>query len=43
MWKQVVHLARTVKASEELNVSRTIEKFEIERAFWVSQSVDWEL
>ena len=38
---QVMHLARTVKAAEELNVSRTIEKFEIERAFWESQSVDW--
>ena len=37
------HVARTVKPSKELENERTIEKFEIERAYWESRGIDWEL
>ncbi|GAB6513222.1 TPA: heteromeric transposase endonuclease subunit TnsA [Bacillus cereus] len=35
------HVARTVKPSKELENERTIEKFEIERAYWESRGIDW--
>ncbi|WP_245233257.1 TnsA endonuclease N-terminal domain-containing protein [Paenibacillus maysiensis] len=38
---QVLHFARTVKPSDHLNTPRTIEKFEIEREYWVQRNVDW--
>ncbi|MDR3579208.1 MAG: TnsA endonuclease N-terminal domain-containing protein [Oryzomonas sp.] len=34
-------IARTVKPSSDLNNSRIIEKFEIERTYWHEQGVDW--
>lgn len=35
------HIARTIKPSEELNKSRVIEKYEIERKYWRSFDIDW--
>ena len=35
--------ARTIKASSELGDSRVIEKFEIERRYWLEQGVDWKI
>ncbi|MBG9656278.1 TnsA endonuclease N-terminal domain-containing protein [Cytobacillus firmus] len=35
------HVARTIKPSKELENDRTIEKFEIERAYWESRGIDW--
>jgi len=36
-----VLFARTFKRSSELSNKRVIEKFEIERRYWVAQAVDW--
>jgi hypothetical protein len=33
--------ARTIKPSKELDNNRTIEKFEIERRYWMVKGVDW--
>lgn len=33
--------ARTIKPSMELENSRTIEKFEIERSYWQDRGIDW--
>lgn len=38
--KRVYH-ARTVKRSQDLANKRVIEKFEIERRYWLSRNVDW--
>lgn len=38
---ELVYHARTVKQSNELDSERIIEKFEIERAYWEEQGVDW--
>ncbi|WP_066070803.1 heteromeric transposase endonuclease subunit TnsA [Neobacillus soli] len=35
------HVARTIKPSSELENERTIEKFEIERAYWEDRGIDW--
>jgi TnsA endonuclease N terminal/TnsA endonuclease C terminal len=35
------HFARTIKPSKELENVRTIEKFEIERSYWLEHGVDW--
>ncbi|PLR75793.1 heteromeric transposase endonuclease subunit TnsA [Bacillus sp. V3-13] len=35
------YIARTIKPEKELNSSRVIGKFEIERAYWKEQNVDW--
>ncbi|WP_254624328.1 TnsA endonuclease N-terminal domain-containing protein [Cytobacillus firmus] len=34
-------VARTVKPSSDLENQRTIEKFEIERAYWDDRGIDW--
>ncbi|WP_410986579.1 TnsA endonuclease N-terminal domain-containing protein [Bacillus cereus] len=34
-------VARTIKLSSELKKQRVIEKFEIERAYWELQGIDW--
>lgn len=34
-------VARTIKPSKKLEDNRTIEKFEIERAYWESRGIDW--
>ncbi|MED5052540.1 TnsA endonuclease N-terminal domain-containing protein [Anoxybacillus rupiensis] len=39
--KEIIYFARTVKETKELDSSRVIEKFEIEREYWVKQGVDW--
>lgn len=39
--KEIIYFARTVKENKELNSSRVIEKFEIEREYWTKQGVDW--
>lgn len=36
-------IARTLKYSKELSNLRTIEKFEIERLFWVKRNIDWKI
>lgn len=38
--KHVYH-ARTIKRSQELAKKRVIEKFEIERRYWLAHDVDW--
>ncbi|WP_339181675.1 TnsA endonuclease N-terminal domain-containing protein [Oceanobacillus sp. FSL W7-1293] len=38
---KVKYIARTIKPEKELNSSGVIEKFEIERAYWENQDVDW--
>ncbi len=35
------YIARTVKPSSDLENQRTIEKFEIERAYWEDRGIDW--
>jgi len=35
------YIARTIKPENELNSSNVIGKFEIERAYWEEQNVDW--
>jgi TnsA endonuclease N terminal/TnsA endonuclease C terminal len=37
----MTHYARTLKPSKELENTRTIEKFEIERSYWTEQGIDW--
>jgi len=39
--KEIINIARTIKMENELNKSSVIEKFEIERAYWEEQEVDW--
>lgn len=34
-------IARTIKPSAELDNSRVIEKFEIERRYWAAKGIDW--
>lgn len=34
-------IARTIKPSEELDRTRVIEKFEIERRYWAAKGIDW--
>lgn len=36
-----IYLARTVKPSKELEDPRVIEKFEIEREYWLRNGIDW--
>jgi hypothetical protein len=36
-----VEIARTVKPAKELESTRVIEKFEIERRYWIAKGVDW--
>ncbi len=36
-------IARTVKYAKDLSDERTIEKFEIERLYWVNRGVDWKI
>ena len=36
-----VYLARTVKPSKDLDETRIIEKFEIEREYWEKKGIDW--
>lgn len=38
---RVFDIARTVKPSKELDKTRVIEKFEIERRYWAAKGVDW--
>ncbi|WP_339060576.1 TnsA endonuclease N-terminal domain-containing protein [Tepidibacillus marianensis] len=38
---KLLNMARTVKYAEELNSERQIEKFEIERAYWEEQGINW--
>lgn len=37
----VFHVARTVKPYTELDKKRVIEKYEIERRYWLERNVDW--
>jgi TnsA endonuclease N terminal/TnsA endonuclease C terminal len=37
----ISYLARTIKPRKELNDSRVIEKFELERLYWEQEGVDW--
>lgn len=36
-----IEIARTVKPAKELENTRVIEKFEIERRYWIAKGVDW--
>lgn len=38
---KINYIARTIKPEKELNDTRVIEKFEIERVYWEDQGVDW--
>ena len=38
---KTVEIARTFKSAKELESSRVIEKFEIERRYWIAKGVDW--
>lgn len=38
---QILQLARTIKSPEELDNYRQIEKFEIERRYWLMKGIDW--
>lgn len=38
---KIVTIARTIKPADDLGKSRTIEKLEIERRYWMAQGVDW--
>ncbi|MBL8203477.1 MAG: heteromeric transposase endonuclease subunit TnsA [Blastocatellia bacterium] len=38
---QISQIARTVKPSDFLEKDRIIEKFELERRYWVSRGIDW--
>ncbi len=38
---RILQLARTIKSPEELDEFRQIEKFEIERRYWLMKGVDW--
>ena len=39
--QNIFYIARTVKPSINLQDTRVIEKFELERAYWMDQQVDW--
>ncbi|MCM3715861.1 TnsA endonuclease N-terminal domain-containing protein [Alkalihalobacillus oceani] len=39
--EKIINFARTVKPSKELNSSRVIEKFEIERVYWEEKNIEW--
>jgi len=39
--KGIYHVARTVKPSTELDKKRVMEKYEIERRYWLERRVDW--
>jgi hypothetical protein len=38
---KIVEIARTVKPAKELEGTRVIEKFEIERRYWTAKGIDW--
>ncbi|MCM3325012.1 TnsA endonuclease N-terminal domain-containing protein [Cytobacillus kochii] len=38
---KITYMARTIKPEKELNNTRVIEKFGIERTYWENQDVDW--
>lgn len=38
---RILDIARTVKPSKELDKTRVIEKFEIERRYWAAKGIDW--
>lgn len=38
---QLLQVARTIKSPEELDKYRQIEKFEIERRYWLMKGIDW--
>lgn len=38
---RIVHIARAVKASSELEKKSTIERLEIERRYWKEKDIDW--
>lgn len=38
---KTVEIARTVKPAKELESTRVIEKFELERRYWMAKGVDW--
>ncbi|WP_027720847.1 heteromeric transposase endonuclease subunit TnsA [Maridesulfovibrio zosterae] len=38
---EILTVARTVKPWRELQKKRTLEKFELERRYWLSKNVDW--
>lgn len=38
---RILQLARTIKSPEELDDFRQIEKFEIERRYWLMKGIDW--
>lgn len=38
---KTVEIARTVKPARELEITRVIEKFELERRYWLAKGVDW--
>ncbi|OSX93868.1 hypothetical protein BTJ45_01932 [Bacillus mycoides] len=39
--KGIAYKARTIKGSNDLNNTRIIEKFEIERVYWEEQGIEW--
>lgn len=39
--KNTIYLARTIKPHEELEKPRTLEKLEVEQAYWQEQGIDW--
>lgn len=38
---RILDIARTIKPSKELDKTRVIEKFEIERRYWAAKGIDW--
>ena len=38
---RIFDIARTIKPSKELDKTRVIEKFEIERRYWAAKGIDW--
>jgi hypothetical protein len=38
---KIVHHARTLKYANEINNSRVMEKFEIERRYWEARNINW--
>jgi hypothetical protein len=38
---QLLQVSRTIKSPEELDEYRQIEKFEIERRYWLMKGIDW--
>jgi hypothetical protein len=38
---RIFDIARTIKPSKELEKTRVIEKFEIERRYWAAKGIDW--